>query len=109
MERGFSMLEIRYLCAASDPSNCVIGNDGGWTPVARDQVVILEDDVGTVLSKMDYHIVAEGCGAHGICVTEASAIQAALEEARSVAATGKPVVINLHIGTTDFRKGSISM
>ena len=108
MERQASRCSNLDTCVRHQISTAVIGNDGGWTR-ARDQVEISEDDVGTVLSKMDYHIVAEGCGAHGICVTEASAIQAALEEARSVAATGKPVVINLHIGTTDFRKGSISM
>ena len=27
----------------------------------------------------------------------------------TVAAKGKPVLINVHIGSTDFRKGSISM
>jgi acetolactate synthase-1/2/3 large subunit len=38
-----------------------------------------------------------------------SRIDAMLDEARALAASGKPVVINVHIAKTEFRKGSISM
>ena len=36
-------------------------------------------------------------------------IDAVLDEAKALAATGKPVVINVHIAKNEFRKGSISM
>jgi hypothetical protein len=38
-----------------------------------------------------------------------SEIDATLDEAKALAASGKPVVINVHIASTDFRKGSISV
>jgi short subunit dehydrogenase-like uncharacterized protein len=44
----------------------VIGNDAGWTQIARDQVEILKDDVGTVLAPADYERAAEGLGARGL-------------------------------------------
>ena len=43
-----------------------IGNDAGWTQIARDQVEILKDDVGTVLETTDYERAAEGLGARGL-------------------------------------------
>ena len=36
-------------------------------------------------------------------------IQPALEDARRTAANGRPVLINVLIGRTDFREGAISM
>jgi hypothetical protein len=38
-----------------------------------------------------------------------SRVDATLDEAKALAAMGKPVVINVHIASTDFRKGSISV
>ena len=87
----------------------VIGTDGSWAQIEREQVEILEDDVATTLKRNDYHIVAEGYGAKGILVTDHSEIDDAIDKAKQLAADGTPVVINVHIGQTDFRKGSISM
>jgi thiamine pyrophosphate-dependent acetolactate synthase large subunit-like protein len=44
----------------------VVGNDAGWTQIAREQVKMLKDDVATVLARSDYHRVAEGFGAEGL-------------------------------------------
>ncbi len=33
----------------------------------------------------------------------------ALDQAKALAASGKPVCINVHIARSEFRKGSISM
>jgi len=41
----------------------VVGNDAAWTQIAREQVKMLHDDVGTVLARTDYHAVAAGFGA----------------------------------------------
>ena len=43
------------------PIIAVVGNDAGWTPIARDQTEI-GSDIATTLTHMDYHTVAEGCG-----------------------------------------------
>lgn len=87
----------------------VIGNDGAWAQIAREQVEILGDDVATVLTRNDYHTVAKGYGAEGILVKRKSDINRAIDKAKKLSKEGRPVVINLHIEQTDFRKGSISM
>jgi acetolactate synthase-like protein len=87
----------------------VVGNDAGWTQIARDQVEILKDDVGTTLAATDYERAAEGLGARGLRLDAAERVGPVLGEAREVARSGRPVYVNARIGRTDFRKGSISM
>jgi acetolactate synthase-1/2/3 large subunit len=87
----------------------VIGTDGSWAQIAREQVPMLGTDVGTKLNRSDYHDVAQGYGAAGLLLDDPSRIDAVLDEAKALAASGKPVVINAHISATEFRKGSISM
>jgi len=106
---GFSIMEFDSCVRQNIPIIAVVGNDAGWTQIARDQIVILKDDVGTVLTHMEYHTVATGCGGHGILLDDPKNIAAALEEALAVSRKGTPVLINVIIGKTDFRKGSLSM
>ncbi len=87
----------------------VIGTDGSWAQIAREQVPMLGTDVGTVLRRTAYHDVAQGYGAAGLFLDDPSRIDAVLDEAKALAASGKPVVINVHIAKTEFRKGSISI
>ncbi|MFO0582701.1 MAG: thiamine pyrophosphate-binding protein [Anaeromyxobacter sp.] len=87
----------------------VIGNDGSWQQIAREQVEMLGDDVGTVLARCDYHRVAEGYGGKGLLLTEDARIDAVLDEAKALARAGHPVCVNVHLARSDFRKGSISM
>jgi len=87
----------------------VIGTDGSWSQIAREQIPMLGTDVGTVLNRTAYHEAAQGYGAVGLLLDDPSKIDATLEEAKALAAAGKPVVINVHIAATDFRKGSISV
>jgi acetolactate synthase-1/2/3 large subunit len=87
----------------------VIGNDGAWAQIAREQVEILHDDVGTTLLRSDYHLVGQGYGAHGLLLTDPAKIDETILKAKKLARAGTPVVINVHIDRTDFRKGSISM
>jgi acetolactate synthase-like protein len=87
----------------------VIGTDGSWSQIAREQVPMLGTDVGTVLRRTAYHEVGQGYGAVGLLLDDPSKIEATLDEAKALAASGKPVVINVHIASTDFRKGSISV
>lgn len=87
----------------------IIGTDGSWAQIAREQVPMLGTDVGTVLARSDYHEVAQGYGAAGLFLDDPARIDSVLDEAKALAAAGKPVVINVHIAKTEFRKGSISM
>ena len=87
----------------------VIGTDASWAQIARDQVEILGDDVGTVLERTPYHEVAAGYGGEGLLLTEPSEVDVVLDRAIELAASGRPVCLNVHIAQTDFRKGSISI
>ena len=106
---GFSMLEFDTFARHGLGVVALVGNDAGWTQIARDQVVILKDDVGTTLAPTDYHVIAEGCGGHGIYLNHPEQIEGAYQEALTQSRQGKPVLMNARIGATDFRKGSISM
>ncbi|ABC80790.1 thiamine pyrophosphate-binding protein [Anaeromyxobacter dehalogenans] len=87
----------------------VVGNDGSWQQIAREQVDMLGDDVGTVLARCDYHRVAEGYGGVGLLLTRDDRIDETLDRARETARAGRPVCINVHLRRSEFRKGSISM
>lgn len=87
----------------------VIGTDASWAQIAREQVEMLGSDCATTLLRTDYHKVAEGYGAKGILVTSLDEVDDALAEAKALSAKGTPVCINIHLATSDFRKGSISM
>lgn len=87
----------------------VVGTDASWGQIARDQVTILGDAVGTDLLHTEYHKVAEGYGGKGILVTDNSQIDAAILEAQRLSSEGIPVLINLHLAHSDFREGSISV
>jgi acetolactate synthase-1/2/3 large subunit len=106
---GYGLVEFDTFVRHRIPVIAVVGNDAGWTQIAREQVKMLKDDVSTVLARSDYHKVAEGFGAAGILVTRNDEVAAALEHARAVARSGKPVLVNVWLDKTDFREGSISM
>ncbi len=106
---GFSIAEFDTFVRHEVPVIAVVGNDAGWTQIAREQVVILEDDVAVGLTYADYHKVAEGFGAKGILVREERELDGALAQAVKISRGGKPVLVNVLLGKTDFRKGSISM
>jgi acetolactate synthase-1/2/3 large subunit len=106
---GYSLQEFDTYTRLGIPVIAVVGNDAGWTQIARYQVEVLKDDVATVLRHSDYHKVAEGFGGKGLLVKEKDQIGPALRTARDAAGKGIPVLINVLLGKTDFRKGSISM
>lgn len=87
----------------------VVGNDGGWSQIAREQVKMLHDDVATVLGRSAYHMAVAGLEAEGILVKQTAEVPMALTRARELARTGKPVLVNVWLDKTDFREGSISM
>lgn len=106
---GFSILELDTCTRHGINIISVVGNDAGWTQIERDQTVILGDDVGCRLAYMDYHVVADGCGAQGFRVEQHEKMSGVLSEALSVSRSEKPVLVNAILGKSDFRKGSLSM
>jgi acetolactate synthase-1/2/3 large subunit len=106
---GYGLAEYDTFVRHGLPVIGVVGNDACWMQIAREQVEILHDDVGCVLRRSDYHLAAEGLGAQGMLVRSFREVPAALAQAREAARQGRPVLLNVHLGATDFRKGSISM
>lgn len=106
---AYSLAEFDTFARHGIPVIAVVGNDAGWMQIAREQVEILKDDVGTVLARTDYHKVAEGYGGKGLLLNRTEDIPRVLDEAVRTARAGTPVLVNVHLAKTEFRKGSISM
>ena len=106
---GYSIAEFDTFHRHGIPIIAVVGTDASWAQIAREQVAFFDDPVATELARTDYHIVAQGYGGEGLLVTEQEEVGSCLRRAQALAAEGRPVLFNLFIGQTDFRKGSISM
>lgn len=106
---AYSIAEFDTFSRHNLPVIAVVGTDGSWAQIAREQVAIFDDALGTELARTAYHTVAEGYGAAGLLLREPEEAESCLREAQRLAAEGKPVLLNAWIGATDFRKGSISM
>ncbi|MCY3412888.1 MAG: thiamine pyrophosphate-binding protein [Candidatus Heimdallarchaeota archaeon] len=106
---AYSLAEIDTFVRHNLPVIAVIGNDASWQQIAREQVEILNDDVATKLRYSNYHKAAEGCGAIGMLVEKEEEIVPAILNAKDLYKQGKSVVINVILGKSDFRDGSISV
>ena len=106
---GYSLAEFDTLARHGIAIIGVIGNDAAWAQIARDQVEWFGTSLGTDLARPDYEAVATALGGHGILVQAPDQVAAALGAAKEAAATGKAVLLNIQVGRTDFRKGSISI
>ncbi|HVA33683.1 MAG TPA: thiamine pyrophosphate-binding protein [Candidatus Baltobacteraceae bacterium] len=106
---GYGLTEFDTFVRHGIAPIAVVGNDAGWTQIAREQIKLLHDDVGTTLARTAYHEVAAGFGAEGILVMHEADIPEALTRALACSRRGRPVLINVWLDRTDFREGSISM
>ena len=106
---GYGLVEFDSFVRHGIPVIALVGNDAGWTQIAREQVKMLHDDVATVLARSNYHEVAAGFGAEGILVKSMAEVPAALSRARELARGGKAVLVNVWLDKTEFREGSLSM
>ena len=106
---GYALAEFDTFVRHNIPVIAVVGNDASWAQIAREQIKMLDDDVGTVLARSNYHEVAAALGGQGVLLRQADQIASVLQEARVAAGDGKPVLINAWLDRTDFREGSLSM
>ncbi|MFM2067854.1 MAG: hypothetical protein RLZZ584_2763, partial [Pseudomonadota bacterium] len=106
---GYGLVEFDSFVRHGVPVIAIVGNDAGWTQIAREQVKMLKDDVATVLARTDYHVVAQGFGAAGLVVRTAAEVAPALQQAGELARAGRPVLVNVWLDRTEFREGSLSM
>jgi acetolactate synthase-1/2/3 large subunit len=106
---GWSLAEFDTFVRHGIPVIAVVGNDAGWTQIAREQVKMLGDDVGVTLGRAAYHEVAAAFGAEGVLVKRDGEIAEGLARARAAARAGRPALVNVWLDRSDFRDGSISM
>jgi acetolactate synthase-1/2/3 large subunit len=103
---GYSLSEFDTFVRHGVPVVAVVGNDASWSQIAREQVELLRDDVATTLAHTRYDKVAAGFGAVGLHVETLEELPGALAKAREC---GEPALVDVRLGRSDFRKGSISM
>ena len=87
----------------------IIGNNGSWEQIARDQKTMLGAATATILPQSDYQRIAEAFGAAGERAETLEAFAASVARAKASMDKGIPYIINAIIGKSEFRKGSISI
>jgi thiamine pyrophosphate-dependent acetolactate synthase large subunit-like protein len=106
---AYSLMEMDTFMRHDLPVIAIIGNDASWSQIARDQIDILKDDVGTGLRHSKYEKVAEAFRAAGKTVRTIEEFISALDDAHTCVNEGKSYIINAILAPSDFRKGSLSM
>lgn len=106
---GYGLAELDTFVRHGIPVIAVVGNDAAWSQIAREQVKMLGDAVGTVLARTAYQEVAKGFGAEGIEIRTAAEVAPGLARAQELRAAGRCVLVNVWLDGSEFREGSISM
>lgn len=136
---GYSVAEFDTALRHNLPIIALVGNDAAWSQIERDQVgaqtcgggrqcscdasislyppsspaqvPILGDNVACPLLYSPYEVVARGYGGDGAMVkTDAAGeVGGVIAAARAAVAGGRSFLINVLIGKSDFREGSISV
>jgi acetolactate synthase-1/2/3 large subunit len=105
---GLNGMEFEAMARQNIPVVGIIGNDAAWTQILRGQKELYgkERIVATTLDYTHYEKVVEAVGGHGEWVERCADLEPALERAF---ACGKPALVNVKIGASSFRQGSISV
>ena len=106
---AYSLAEFDTLCRHKLPVIAIIGNDASWQQIAREQKQMLGSNIGTELTFNAYEKVVEGYGGKGYYVENHDTLDETLKRAKEAAKLGYPVLVNIKISKSDFRKGSISV
>ena len=106
---AYSLAEFDTLCRHKLPVIAIIGNDASWQQIAREQKQMLGSNIGTELTFNAYEKVVEGYGGKGYYVENHDTLDETLKRAKEDAKLGYPVLVNVKISKSDFRKGSISV
>jgi len=105
---GFNGMEFDSMVRQDIDVVGIMGNDACWTQIKRGQVDMYGEEraVATDLAQTRYDEVVEGLGGHGEHVQTLDELDGALERAFS---TDDPALVNVEIGSSDFREGAISV
>eukprot|EP00750_Incisomonas_marina_P010629 INCI16290.4.p2 GENE.INCI16290.4~~INCI16290.4.p2 ORF type:complete len:550 (-),score=103.30 INCI16290.4:2515-4164(-) len=109
---GYSIAEFDTFTRHGAPVIGLVGNDACWTQIEREQIPIFDSDVACPLEYCSYDTVAQGYGGEGFTVAlkgPPAETEDLLRKAQDVARSGKAVLVNVRIGSTSFREGSLSV
>lgn len=104
---AFSLMEMDTFVRHCVPVKSIVGNDACWTQISRDQITIFGSEVACNLDYSRYDHIAEALGGKGFLVTSNGEMETALLQSQKE--SEKPVLVNVLIGKTNFRDGSISV
>jgi acetolactate synthase-1/2/3 large subunit len=105
---GLNMMEYEACIRQKIAIVGVIGNDAAWTQILRGQEQMYGPDRTPAcrLAPSRYDLMVEALGGHGEWVERPAELRPALERALRA---GKPALVNVRIGASDFRKDAISV
>lgn len=105
---GLNGFEFESAVRQKIPFVGIVGNDAGWTQILRGQEAMYGPQrvVATRLDYTRYDRIVEAMGGYGEFVERPQDLRPALERALS---QDRPALVNVKIGSSDFRRGSISV
>jgi len=105
---GFNAMEYDTMVRHGINVVGIVGNDAAWTQIRRGQVAIYGEQraVATSLAHTRYDRVVQALGGHGEHVQRVDQLAPALERAFSC---DRPALVNVEIGTSDFRKHALAV
>lgn len=103
---GFNGMEYDTAVRFNVPFVGVVGNDAAWTQIKRAQLPMYGRAIATELLPTRYDEMVRALGGFGVVVEKTEDLPGALQAARE---SQKPALVNVFIGETQLRKGSISM
>jgi len=108
---GYSLLEFDTFARHGLNVCALVATDSSWQQISREQMPMFSSDVSCVLDYTRYEKAAEGLGGRGLAIeSPKDDTIAILKEAQRIAKQDqKPVLVNVFIGQTSFREGSISV
>uniref|UniRef100_A0A915PZY1 2-hydroxyacyl-CoA lyase 2 n=1 Tax=Setaria digitata TaxID=48799 RepID=A0A915PZY1_9BILA len=107
---GFSLMEFDTFSRHKFSVIALIGNDACWSQIAREQIAVFQSSVAVDLYHTRYDSVGAALGARGeLIASEEDLRKERFEKIFASATSGTPVVVNIVIGKSDFRDGSISV
>uniref|UniRef100_A0A914VTR4 2-hydroxyacyl-CoA lyase 2 n=2 Tax=Plectus sambesii TaxID=2011161 RepID=A0A914VTR4_9BILA len=109
---GYSLMEYDSYVRHKLPVVAVVGNDACWSQIAREQIPMFKSSVAVDLNlSARYEDAAAACGAVGprVPMQDEERVADIFTEVSPATRTCKAALVNVLIGKTDFREGSISV
>jgi len=108
---GYSIMEFDTFTRHKTPVIALVGNDASWQQIAREQIPMFGSGVACKLAFSDYDKSVEGIGGKGMRLDRSNEaeMETVLKQAMDESRKGTSVLVNVLIGKTDFREGSISV